>query len=140
MRFTRSSPWDCSRQAERGRRALRVHIKGDLEAGLKRVAAADPVDDARHHDFLGLERAVARVDPGRDAVAIGVFDVARGGGDQAERPQARRGVLGADHDGQAGAFDVFVQQVNHALLLFHHLEERAKRGHRHGFGARTVEE
>ena len=26
--------------AERGRRALRVHIKGDLEAGLKRVAAA----------------------------------------------------------------------------------------------------
>lgn len=26
--------------AERGRRALRVHIKGDLDAGLKRVAAA----------------------------------------------------------------------------------------------------
>jgi transaldolase/glucose-6-phosphate isomerase len=26
--------------AERGRRALRVHIKGDLEAGLKRIAAA----------------------------------------------------------------------------------------------------
>ena len=26
--------------AERGRRALRVHIKGDLETGLKRVAAA----------------------------------------------------------------------------------------------------
>ncbi|AWN37022.1 bifunctional transaldolase/phosoglucose isomerase [Methylobacterium radiodurans] len=31
---------DFSVLAERGRRALRVHIKGDLDAGLKRVAAA----------------------------------------------------------------------------------------------------
>ncbi len=31
---------DFSVLAERGRRALRVHLKGDLDAGLKRVAAA----------------------------------------------------------------------------------------------------
>ena len=39
-------------------------------------------------------------------------------------------MLSADDDGQAGAVDVFVQQVDQPLLFFHHLEQRLQRAER----------
>ena len=53
-----------------------------------------------------------------------------GRGNQAERPQVGRRVFGADHDGQARAVDVLVQQLHHPFLFFHHLEQRAQRRQR----------
>ena len=58
--------------------------------------------------------------PGAGAVVVGRRD-------EAERPQARIEMLGADHDGQAGAVDVLVQQSDQPLLLLDHLQQRVHR-------------
>ena len=58
--------------------------------------------------------------PMPDAVVVGRSD-------QAERPQVRVEMLGADDDRQPGTVDVFVQQPHQPLLLFDHLQQRLQR-------------
>ncbi len=54
----------------------------------KGVAAADPVDDAGDQHLVGLGIAVARVDPGGQAVAVDMLDMTRGRGDRPEAGKA----------------------------------------------------
>ena len=69
-----------------------------------------------------------------DADGAGAAAVEVGRGDQAERPQFRIAVLGADHDGEAGAVEILVQHAHQALLLFDHPPQRLQRRRRNAAG------
>ena len=55
-------------------------------------------------------------------------------GDETEGPQVWRPVLMADDDDQPRAVDVFIEDADEALFLFHHSQERAQRGKRDAAG------
>ena len=50
-----------------------------------------------------------------------------GRNDEAEGPEVRVEVLGADDDGQPNAFHIRIQQADESLLLFDHPHERVQR-------------
>ena len=78
----------------------------------------------------GDRARVAHARRADDADRAGAAPVEVGRGDQAERPQLGVAVFGADHDRQARAVDVLVQQPHEPLLLFDHPQQRAQRGQR----------
>lgn len=60
--------------------------------------------------------------------------------DQAEPPQISGRMLRANDNGEARTLDVLVQQVDEALFLLHHLDQRPKRGERDSLLRGSVEQ
>ena len=59
----------------------------------KGIAGANPVDDSRDEDFIGCKSRVAGVDPCRNAMAVGVVQMAGG---RCNRLQLREGFEGSE--------------------------------------------
>src|SRR5580765_8475935 len=64
------------------------------DAGGEGIAGPDPVDDPGDHDLVGLRRALTAVDPRRNAMGVGIDDVARGRRDHVERGKLREHGVG----------------------------------------------
>src|SRR3569623_148086 len=78
----------------RGGLAVAARAQRVEHPGGEGIARADTVDDPGEGDFAGLDMAGARVDPGGEAVAVGILDMARGGGDRVELGKGGEGGFG----------------------------------------------